>query len=97
MEKTVHYVMNHAVLRPEKKSIQNMLNSSALFKCHIVNDYWDEEPDLLKTCFVRVKILDEFYYSAVISQKCTIWLPEKRERIHLVLTLKVLDDCQNIA
>ena len=49
----VHYVAHPAVLRPEKKStpIRIVLNSSASFKGHILNDCWFKGPDLLNNLF----------------------------------------------
>ena len=49
----VHYVVNHAVLRPEKKStpIRIVLNSSASVKGHMLKDYWFKGPVLLKNLF----------------------------------------------
>ena len=49
----VHYVVHHAVLRPEKKStpIRIVLNISASVKLHMLNDYWFKGPDLLNNLF----------------------------------------------
>ena len=45
----VHYIPHHAVIRPEKRStpIRIVLNSSAKYEGHQLNDYWLKGPDLL--------------------------------------------------
>ncbi|XP_014667636.1 PREDICTED: uncharacterized protein LOC106809165 [Priapulus caudatus] len=49
----VHYISHHAVIRPEKKStpVRIVFNSSASFKGHSLNDYWEKGPDLLNDLF----------------------------------------------
>ena len=49
----VHYILHHAVLRPENKSrpVRTVFNSSSVFQGHKLNDYWMKGPDLLNSLF----------------------------------------------
>ena len=45
----VHYLSHHEILKPDSQSTpcRIVLNSSACFNGHILNDYWAKGPDLL--------------------------------------------------
>ena len=49
----MHYIANHAVVHPEKKStpVRIVFNSSANVKGHCLNDYWHKGPNLLNGLF----------------------------------------------
>ena len=49
----VHYIPQHAVIRPEKKStpVRIVFNSSSVFQGHKLNDYRMKGPDLLNNLF----------------------------------------------
>ena len=46
----VHYIPNHAVLRPDKKStpVRIVFNSSCAFRGHALNDYWKKRSRTFK-------------------------------------------------
>ncbi|XP_046856139.1 uncharacterized protein LOC124449243 [Xenia sp. Carnegie-2017] len=49
----VHYISHHAVLWPYSTStpVRIVFNSSATFRGHKLNDYWQKGPDLLNSLF----------------------------------------------
>ncbi|XP_046862937.1 uncharacterized protein LOC124456562 [Xenia sp. Carnegie-2017] len=49
----VHYISHPAVLRPDSTStpVRIVFNSSATFRGHKLNDYWQKGPDLLNSLF----------------------------------------------
>ncbi|XP_033111657.1 uncharacterized protein LOC117112659 [Anneissia japonica] len=49
----VYYIAHHPVVRPQKKStpVRIVLNSTATFNGHCLNDYWYKGPDLLNNLF----------------------------------------------
>ena len=53
MKGTSSYVVQHAVLCPEKKCtpIRIVFNGSASVKRHMLNDNWFKGPDLLNNLF----------------------------------------------
>ena len=89
----VHYVYQHEVLRPEKKStpFQIVFNSSDNFKGHCLNDYWMKGPDLLNSLF---GVILRFTENAVaISGDISkvyhkILIPERDQHVHLFLWRK---------
>ena len=50
----VHYIAHHAIVHHEKGNIpvRIVFNSSAIYKGHILNDYWYKRPELLKVYLV---------------------------------------------
>ena len=87
----VHYIPHHAVIRPEKKSmpVRIVFNSSSVFKCHKLNDYWMKDPDLLNNLFSVVLHFREKEIALVgdISKlyHCIlhrILIPERDQHVH---------------
>ena len=76
----VHYVSHHEVLRPEKKStpIRIVLNSSANFKGHYLNDYWMKGPDLLNSLF---RVILRFRENAVAISGELLWIKDAQKEI----------------
>lgn len=71
----VHYISHHEVLRPESKStpVQIVLNSSAAFQGHKLNEYWMKGPDLLNDLFGVVLRFRENQVAFIGDiSKCTI-------------------------
>ena len=86
----VHYVSDHEVLRPEKKStpIRIVFNSSTNFKGHCLNDCWMKGPDLLNSLFIVILRFREnaVAISGDISKMYhRILIPERDQHVHRFL------------
>ena len=86
----VHYISNHAVLKPESKStpLRIVFNSSASYRGHCLNDYWYKGPDLLNNLFgIILKFWEnQIALCADISKMChRILIPQHDQHVHRFL------------
>ena len=86
----VHYVSHHEVLRPESKStpVRIVLNSSAVFQGHRLNDNWMKVPDLLNALFgivLRFRENEVAFIGDISKMYHRIRIPEADQHVHRFL------------
>ena len=85
----VHYILHHAVIRPEKKStpIRIVLNSSSMFEGHKLNNYWMKGPDLLNNLFgvvLRFREKEVALVGDISKMYHRILLPERDQHVRFL-------------
>ena len=83
----VHYVSHHEVLRPESKStpLRIVLNSSAVYQGHKLNDYCMKGPDLLNDLFgvlLRFRESRTAVLGDISKMYHRILIPEVDQQVH---------------
>ena len=86
----VHYIPNHAVLRPDKKStpVRIVFNSSCTFRGHALNDYWKKGPELLNGIFgvvLRFREKELQYWETFSKMYHRILIPERGQHVQRFL------------
>ena len=85
----VHYISHHEVVRPEKTTpIRIVLNSSASFQGHRLNDYWMKGPDLLNSLFgvtLRFRENEVAITGDISKMYHRVLIPEKDQHVHRYL------------
>ncbi|KAL9977197.1 hypothetical protein ACROYT_G014575 [Oculina patagonica] len=84
----VHYISHHEVVRPKKTPICIVLNSSASFQGHHLNDYWMKGPDLLNSLFgvtLRFREHEVAVTGDISKMYHRVLIPEQDKHVHRYL------------
>nr|XP_054761134.1 uncharacterized protein LOC129267449 [Lytechinus pictus] len=86
----VHYVSHHAVIRPDKKStpVRIVLNSSASYQGHSLNDYWMKGPNFLNRLFgvlLRFRQHEVALCADISKMYHRVMIPEEDQQVHRFL------------
>ena len=86
----VHYIPQHAVLRPEKRStpVRIVFNSSSAYQGNSLNDYWRKGPDLLNGLFgvvLRFRERKVTVMGDISKMYHRILIPKRDQHVHRFL------------